>query len=215
MTQSVLLQEDNKPKKLRANQHEEYIRFTIISTILPIIGIILGIVYLTKDKRLDRKLGEHLLAISVLFLIIWVSAYSIFAQHLFTTSSQSTAVTQQAVTNAYNNLAISVNDSKRESDITSLQTQLEAFFSQNGYYPTLASLNDPSWRSANMPSLDDTALMDPNGASSTLVSSPQADVYAYQPIPVGCDNAGHGQCQNYTLTATLESGKLYQKKSSN
>ncbi len=56
-------------KKLKASSHENYVAYTVISFILPIVGIILGIVYATKDKQLDKKLGEHLIAISILFII--------------------------------------------------------------------------------------------------------------------------------------------------
>ena len=38
----------------------------------PAVGIILGIVYLTKEKPVDKKLGEHLIAFSILFGIIQV-----------------------------------------------------------------------------------------------------------------------------------------------
>jgi hypothetical protein len=57
--------------KIKAYEHESYGLFTFIAMLLPIIGIILGVAYLIKDSRLDKKLGEHLLAIGVLFLLIW------------------------------------------------------------------------------------------------------------------------------------------------
>ena len=68
----------DKPAKVRANDHESYGTFTLISLVLPIVGFILGIVYLTKDTPVDKKLGEHLIAISILFGIIGFVAWQFF-----------------------------------------------------------------------------------------------------------------------------------------
>ena len=57
--------------KLKARDHENYTTFSIICLLFPFIGIILGIVYLTKQDELDRKLGEHMLAFSILAWILW------------------------------------------------------------------------------------------------------------------------------------------------
>ena len=60
-------------QKVKARQHPSYWTFTLLGLLLPIIGIIVGIVYLTKDKKLDKKLGEHTIAISVLgFILYWI-----------------------------------------------------------------------------------------------------------------------------------------------
>lgn len=67
--------EEPKPK---ASRHDSYGVFTILAVLLPIIGIILGIVYLAKDSKLDKKLGEHLVALGILSIIIW-SAVGWFA----------------------------------------------------------------------------------------------------------------------------------------
>lgn len=56
--------------KIKAKQHDSYETFTLISVLLPVVGIILGIVMLTKEQKLDKKLGEHCMALSILFLLI-------------------------------------------------------------------------------------------------------------------------------------------------
>lgn len=111
--------------------------------------------------------------------------------------------------NSSSGTQITAKDSKRRADIASIQTQLEASFTFNGYYPSLKDMNSASWLSANMKSLDVTALTDPSNANQTahqLASQPGAGVYAYQPT-----NSSGGSCENddktctkYTLTATLE-----------
>jgi Tfp pilus assembly protein PilE len=99
-------------------------------------------------------------------------------------------------------------DSKRMADLKSIQTQLEAFFSQNGYYPSLTDMNNSSWISSNMQTLDTNSLYDPSSASNSfkLASTPTKGQYSYQPT----DSSGEScesndqNCAKYTLTAELE-----------
>lgn len=61
----------NYPKKeMRAKDHPSYGTFTLLSLIIPIAGFIVGIVHMTKDNTLDKKVGEHAIAISVLGCIL-------------------------------------------------------------------------------------------------------------------------------------------------
>lgn len=57
-------------EQVKANDHEQYATLTIISFLLPVVGIALGIIFLTKEKTIDRKLGEHLIAFSIFASII-------------------------------------------------------------------------------------------------------------------------------------------------
>ena len=103
--------------------------------------------------------------------------------------------------------ATNANDAKRQSDIQSLQTQVEAYWADNtGSYPTLAQLTSATWRKAKMPELDAAALKDPEGTSSQLAAAPAAHVYAY--VPGGCTAKG---CTSYSLIATLSDGSKYTK----
>ncbi len=106
-------------------------------------------------------------------------------------------------------------DSKRRADVGVIQTQVEAFFSENGYYPSLTDLNSPSWLKTNMKSLDVTALVDPSApAGSKLVSVPAAHAYAYQVTNekgLSCE-ADDTACVIYTLTATMSDGTTYKKE---
>jgi hypothetical protein len=106
-------------------------------------------------------------------------------------------------------------DTERQADINSLRSHIEAFYASNGYYPSLADVNNAAWRSQNMKGLDPAALKDPQGSVSTLAAAPAAKVYAYQPLSdskKACDNKTT-PCSIYTLTATLESGSAYTKAS--
>lgn len=112
------------------------------------------------------------------------------------------------VITTYSGIQAKARNSKRQTDIQSLQTQLEAFFSQNGYYPSLSDMNDSSWLNTNMKSLDQGALTDPSNptSSKTLHDGPIAKQYSYEVT----DSAGAScaandtTCAKYTLTAEYE-----------
>jgi general secretion pathway protein G len=110
-------------------------------------------------------------------------------------------------------------NTKRQTDINAIQGQVEAYYASNGKYPTLADLNDATWRSTNMKGLDPNALQDPKGSAQTLVAAPVANSYAYAVTVDGttaCDNlAPATDCLKYVLTATNEGGGTYVKNSLN
>lgn len=102
---------------------------------------------------------------------------------------------------------INARDHNRLSDMSYIQTQLEAFFSQNGNYPSRTDMNNATWLSKNMQSLDSASLADPsNKTIKTLVASPKAGAYAYAPLNsagTSCET-DDTTCATYTLTATYE-----------
>ncbi|MFA6193481.1 MAG: hypothetical protein WC726_01270 [Parcubacteria group bacterium] len=57
--------------KLKANAHPSYGTFTILSLLIPIAGLIVGIVYMTKDNPLDKKVGEHAIVMSIVGVILF------------------------------------------------------------------------------------------------------------------------------------------------
>ena len=106
-------------------------------------------------------------------------------------------------------------NTERETDIKAVHGQVEAYYAQNGKYPTLANLNDSTFRSANLKGLDDEALKDPKGANNTVAGTAAANVYSYAVTPSGCDNGSGGDCTGYTLTATKEGGGTFTKTALN
>lgn len=114
----------------------------------------------------------------------------------------------------YNGIQQKARDTERKTDIVAVASHLEAYNATAGKYPTLANVNDATFRAANMKGLPADALQDPKGGTN-MVAAPAANAYAYQPSPAGCDNAANGDCVSYVLTANLESGGTYVKNSSN
>ena len=122
------------------------------------------------------------------------------------------------VITTYSGIQAKARNAKRQTDMQDVQTQLEAYFQAAGNYPSYADLNNASWRSTNMKSLDDGALTDPQATSTSLgnSSTPTAKVYEYVPedstgSSANCE-ATDTTCTQYTLTATLEGGGTYVKK---
>lgn len=118
------------------------------------------------------------------------------------------------VITTYNGIQEKARDTKRKTDVNALQGQIEAYQAQNGKYPTLANINDSTFRAANMKGLDPAALQDPKGSSQALCGSTTANCYTYAATPSGCDNSTT-DCTAYTLTATLEAGGTFSKQNLN
>jgi hypothetical protein len=58
--------------RVRAKDHPSYGLLTLVAVVIPLIGIILGVVHLAKSAPVDKKIGEHLLAVSLLMIFLWV-----------------------------------------------------------------------------------------------------------------------------------------------
>ena len=112
------------------------------------------------------------------------------------------------VITTFNGIQKKGRDTERQTDIKALHGQVEAYFAQNGNYPTLAQLNDRSddgFVDTNLKGLDDGAFEDPTGNTEELANSATPDgQYGYVVAPVTCDNEAGGDCESYELVANLE-----------
>lgn len=111
-------------------------------------------------------------------------------------------------------------DSERQTDINAVHGQVEAYYAQNGKYPTLTDLQTASFITANLKGLDLSAAKDPKlGATTPFpVATATASNYGYNPTKddnSACDNTTGNECTKYTLVANLENGGTYQKTSLN
>jgi prepilin-type N-terminal cleavage/methylation domain-containing protein len=118
-------------------------------------------------------------------------------------------------------------NTERQTDIKAMHGQVEAYYAQNGKYPTLANMNSYSWRQTNMKGLDSEAIKDPKGAGTgantsdtapyQLASAAAASIYSYAVTAsdgTACDNSTK-DCAQYTLTATYEGGGTFAKSNLN
>ncbi|MDB5185061.1 MAG: ral secretion pathway protein [Candidatus Saccharibacteria bacterium] len=104
-------------------------------------------------------------------------------------------------------------NTKRTTDIGAIQQKLEAYYAENGNYPSLANMNDFSsggFFQTSMKGLDQAALYDPSAADKSaanpLKATPAKNVYAYAPTNdsgASCESDAT-TCTKYTLTGTYE-----------
>ncbi len=115
------------------------------------------------------------------------------------------------VISTYSGIQVKERNSKRQTDIVAIQTQLEAFYSQNGYYPSSKDINNAKWRDKNMPNLNPSDMIDPsssnqNAADASLALLAAPKVFSYQVTDSNgnsCESVDTN-CAKYTLTATYE-----------
>ena len=108
-------------------------------------------------------------------------------------------------------------DTERKTDIKAMHGQVEAFYAQDGRYPSLANINDSAWRSTNMKGLDKEALKDPDGSDYMLKPLPDKNAYSYSAKASDngdCNNTTK-DCTTYVLTATLGDGSTFTKTALN
>ena len=121
-------------------------------------------------------------------------------------------------TTSSGSVSVKARDTEREIDIKAIHAQLEAYYAQNGSYPTRAQLNNLNFRNVSMKGLETEWLKDPSGRTATLLAEPSPNnYYGYQATTsdgTACDNMTK-MCGKYTLTAALESGSIYRKNSLN
>lgn len=122
------------------------------------------------------------------------------------------------VISTYSGVQVKERNSTRQTDIQVIQTQLEAYYSQNGYYPSLNNINNAAWRTKNMTNLKSSNLVDPSAKNkdtnvAILVSTPTKGAYAYDVTDSDGDSCETNQttCAKYTLTATFEGSVNGQK----
>jgi prepilin-type N-terminal cleavage/methylation domain-containing protein len=119
------------------------------------------------------------------------------------------------VITTYNGIQQKGRNTERTTDLKAVQGQLEAYYAQNGRYPSTTdigttSANNVTFIQASMKGLDKEALRDPKGAGGDYsVGSSTTGVaskYQYKPTDDSgnaCDNSTT-DCTKYTLTAKPE-----------
>jgi type II secretory pathway pseudopilin PulG len=111
----------------------------------------------------------------------------------------------------HNSIDAKQDNTQRQNDINSLRREMETYYSQYNKYPTLADVNNPTWRATYMANLDKEALRDPDSSSYLLAAKPGKNVYSYAVASTAgkpCDDV-KTICTQYTLTATLAGGGTY------
>jgi prepilin-type N-terminal cleavage/methylation domain-containing protein len=115
-------------------------------------------------------------------------------------------------------------NSQRQTDINAVDSHVEAFYAQYGFYPSQADLATTSFQTTYLKGLDPEALRDPKQATGgTIGVAAGTAQYSYVAAGTGCANttattitAGSpvdNGCTSFVLTAQQESGVDYTKQS--
>lgn len=89
------------------------------------------------------------------------------------------------VLNSFRGVQERARDTERRTDIGSVATQLEVYYTDNGGYPTFTGeVNIDAWITANLKGADLNAWRAPNFNVNTMVNSatPTKDQYGYTPL---------------------------------
>lgn len=141
-----------------------------------------------------KKRSEGFTIVELLIVIVIIGILATLVIVVFT------GVTQKA------------RDSKRQTNIAAVDSHLEAYYAQNGAYPTLAAMQSSSWVSDNMKGLDPTALQDPKGGTPAtgttgIASADSATAFGYDTSAGTCTGtATTDTCTAFKITADLENG---------
>jgi hypothetical protein len=127
-----------------------------------------------------------------------------------------------------------IRDSIRQANLSTIQASLTQYYAKNGFFPSLANMNNQTWIATNLPSFDPDTTRDPEASTLALLENaptapaapnPKSKVsvvatpivgYIYQPTTAAgkaCANEAtttpDQQCANYTVAATLSTGKTF------
>lgn len=122
------------------------------------------------------------------------------------------------VLNSFAGVQERARDTERRTDINSVATQLEVYYTDNGGYPVFTGQVDTdSWITANLKGADLLAWRAPNQAANTMVNSatPTKDQYGYTPLDSdGTTACTTGPCAKFKLYYYEEKGAAVKDKSS-
>lgn len=163
-----------------------------------------------------KPASKHLPKTLIILLAIVVGGYLIL--HLLGHHNKNLIAQTVNTGNVNKTTVLYTPDQKRQSDISWLQTEVQAFYNTYGYYPSLADMNNPEFMASKMPGAA-SHLIDPGSTTQShlLVSRPTKNQYSYQVTDKSgaiCE-ANDQLCADYTLTAILSNGSELQKSNSN
>ncbi len=107
---------------------------------------------------------------------------------------------------AYMSVSKSGRDSKRQSDLKVIQSEMERYYADQGFYPaesamqTILGNGNAFTSSIGNPS-------PPSSVKTYLNKTPEnisSDDYSYKAIPTGCANTVGSKCTSYCLYSTVE-----------
>jgi len=111
------------------------------------------------------------------------------------------AILAAIVINTFSGVQARARDTERQTDVKAVASQLEVYYTDNGYYPTPTQM-------AGTPltlfqGLSEDAITDPQGNDSNSFQTSAATAvgqYGYVNTDADCDNTPSNRCEDFTIT---------------
>lgn len=215
----------NTSSSTPSNWNTLFILSLVFDVIIPIVGLILGEVLYRKAKAADDDAWRKKAKWSIYFgCLVMIIIFAVLLSKAFIRAKNDTSQgsdTQYSQplgksgspddTQAGLNMAAAEEViNKYDSNPNNLPTGKGGFLSD----PTLAQLQDKTWRAAHGLTIDRTLFV-PNSIGDTLTfisgTPTRYDQFGYVPHPAGCLDTASSPCTGYTITAKKSSGVLTDK----
>lgn len=130
------------------------------------------------------------------------------------------------VLNTFSGVQKRARDTQRQTNVNALATQLEAYYANNGGYPSATDVANNTWITNNLKGFDLKAATAPGMTGNSYVSGTAAnkDQFGYTPLPASCVSptsaanppvANSGTfCSSFTLSWYSEDKGAAQSKES-
>lgn len=117
------------------------------------------------------------------------------------------------VLNTFSGVQKRARDTQRQTDVSSLATQLEVYYNDNGGYPQFSQIDSLTKVQSLFKGIDAGAVQAPNGTTfdlqGTIATVGVLNKYGYQAFSDAAKTtacAANNACLNYTITWTKEDG---------
>lgn len=176
----------------------------------------------------QKKTGKLIAIIVIVILILAGAGYGAYAmlgkddkKTDSTTTTQTTNISETNTTtgssSATDTTTPASTDSARKSALSALQTDLETYYGNYVYYPTVAQLTSSSFQKSNLTAFNKSLAS--SKLTLTIGSAIAENVIAYKPTPSSCNNSAT-DCMSYEISVQLSTKQsdgtyVYTKKALN
>jgi len=98
-------------------------------------------------------------------------------------------------------------DTERQTDLNAVRSQLEVYYTNNGYYPVVSDVNSQTGLD-----IEQEFLESPFGNRWRAEAASAQNEYGYVASPAGCDNVA-ANCTGYDISVWLEATNMLESKS--
>lgn len=190
------------PSSTPSSWNTLFIVSLVLAVLLPLVGLIIGEVQFRKAKAAGNDIWRKKWKLVINLGAVMILVFFLGRLGLAFYNSRPGLPTKDEAINYTNTIDLGFN---------SYFVHLHTVDSQGNSlvsFPTLAQLNDPSWRQTNGIKFDQLIISTGDQATISFISGTptKRNQYGYVPTPTGCQNTAASPCTGYSLTAMTTSG---------